>query len=266
VRTVCLEATSIRSSRLGLGTSSLHHLLATSARRQLLEHAWDRGIRYFDTAPLYGHELAERELARFIRWRRREVVVATKFGIKPNELLSRVPALMYGQKFATRIFGTSLAPRPGRDYGARYARERVERSLRVLQTDYIDILYLHEPTLALLAEPAELIAVLCDLQRSGKIREFGLSGSMRECARITHRYPQLGQVWQVDVHAEADEPAGMERRRRGQVTFGHFRGAGPGALGRCLRKAVAMNPGGVILFSTRRPEHVDEVVALLDDS
>ena len=62
-----LQGTSITTSRLGLGTHSLHRLFAPAARRDLLARALDLGVLHFDTAPSYGDGLAEREIGRILR-------------------------------------------------------------------------------------------------------------------------------------------------------------------------------------------------------
>jgi aryl-alcohol dehydrogenase-like predicted oxidoreductase len=270
VRSVRIEGTSLQTSRLGLGTASLHHLFSSRARQRLLERAWSCGVRYFDTAPLYGHEMAERELGRFVRARRGDSIVTTKFGLLPNALLSAVPAAMYAQKAAARVLRRPVAARPARDYSARHARERVDRSLRMLATDYIDILYLHEPALALLPDPLELIDTLADLRRAGKIRHVGISGTIESCREIAARHPALGEICQVDVHVSPVATATSPGGRGVQVTFGHFRAMAAGATAgqrerveRCLVKAVETNPTGVILFSTRKLDHVDQIAAIL---
>lgn len=276
MRTVRIEGTALRSSRLGFGTASLHHVLSSAARHTLLEHAWQCGIRYFDTAPLYGHEMAERELGRFLRGRRADAVLATKFGLLPTALLSRFPLLMYAQKMGGRLLKRSLGGVPARDYGARHARARVDRSLALLGTEYIDILYLHEPTLAMLEAPEELVLALADLKRAGKIRHVGVSGTLEDCASISRRYPSLGEIWQVAMPARSDTARVMEWRGHPvQVTFGHFRSArlaphasaeeARAARTRSLAEAIEVNPTGVILFSTRRAAHLDDTLAMLHE-
>src|SRR2546429_8200098 len=74
VNTIVLAGTTLSVSRLGLGTASLHHLLWSSERMQLLKTALDCGISHFDTARMYGEGLAERELGRFLTGgRQREI-------------------------------------------------------------------------------------------------------------------------------------------------------------------------------------------------
>jgi aryl-alcohol dehydrogenase-like predicted oxidoreductase len=276
MRQVTLEGTSLRTSRLGLGTASLHHLLSLRSRQGLLEHAWSLGIRYYDTAPLYGHEMAERELGRFARARREGMVIATKFGILPAPRLARHPSLLYARLAAAatlrRVLPASMhGGAPARDYSPAYARARLERSLSLLGTDYVDILFLHEPSLQRIGDLDGLAAELDRLKQAGKLRYIGLSGLPRDCANLATRCPALAEVLQLDAGPQAENLlAGV---RAPQVTFGHFRGAGLGntasagdraaRLENCVARAVLENPSGVILFSTRRRAHLDRLCAVL---
>jgi aryl-alcohol dehydrogenase-like predicted oxidoreductase len=274
MRTVSISGTSLWTSRLGIGSSSLHHLLSSKARQSLLAAAWDSGIRYFDTAPLYGHHLAEKELGKFIASRRGELVLATKFGILPNLLFVRAPALMYAEKIVRRLTaGSGLrASVPRRSYRATDLRCSVEQSLRNFRTDHIDILYLHEPTLEQLFDADTTVAEVGRLKAEGKLRYLGLSGSANECQRIAARYPALAEVLQLEVPTSGS-PGSQVEPLAGQVTFGHFRRAGledskessAAWVRRSLERGVKLNPNGAMLFSTRSAHHLDEVVRILEE-
>jgi hypothetical protein len=271
MRTVSISGTSLQTSRLGIGSSRLHHLLSSEARQSLLATAWDSGIRYFDTAPLYGHHLAEKELGKFIGSRREELVLATKFGILPNLLFARYPALMYAEKFVRRLtVGSRVgASAPRRSYSAIDLRCSVEQSLRNLCTDHIDILYLHEPTLEQLVDADTIVTEGVRLKAEGKLRYLGLSGSANECQRIAARYPALAEVLQLEVPSFGN-PGSQVEPLAGQVTFGHFRRAdsedskrsSTDWVRRSLERGVKLNPNGAMLFSTRSAHHLEEVVRI----
>ncbi|TMD15196.1 MAG: aldo/keto reductase [Chloroflexi bacterium] len=80
-----LGKTSLRVTRLGLGTAPLGGLfeaVTDDEAHRVVEAAWQAGIRFFDTAPLYGHGLAERRLGEVLRTKpRNEFVLATKDGV-----------------------------------------------------------------------------------------------------------------------------------------------------------------------------------------
>src|ERR1700704_2571084 len=81
---VPLGRTRLSVSRFGLGTAPLAGLFEEvdeSQALRVIERAWEAGIRFFDTAPLYGHGLAELRLGRVLREvPRDEFVLATKVG------------------------------------------------------------------------------------------------------------------------------------------------------------------------------------------
>jgi len=275
MRRVSLGGTGFTTSRLGFGTASLHHIVSSSARQRLLGHARARGIQYFDTAPLYGHESAERELGRFAKNGRTDLVIATKTGIVPDTVLSMFPTLLYGRLAWRQLLrrtgvGPPPAAVPRRDYAAEYTRRRVERSLKLLGTDYIDILYLHEPSLRLIPDPDGLALELERLRTAGKVRHVGISGFVLDAVEISARAPGLAEILQLD--ASTTDASWSSLRRAGRAphaTFGHFRGHDPRRataqsrhhwLNDRLRAASRLNPDGVIVFSSRKPGHIDETV------
>jgi hypothetical protein len=203
-----LHGTTLSVSRFGLGTHALHRLLSGAARRRQLALAYDMGLKYFDTAPSYGAGLAEAELGRFARGRRSELVLTTKFGIAPGRLAA-LPGGRYAAlaaRVAARLVGARRpAAPPARDYSALEVRTSVERSLRALATDYVDVLYLHEPILELLGDAAALIRTLEVLKAEGKICHVGLSGNGGECARIAAAHPALAQVLQIEIGRDPQE-------------------------------------------------------------
>ena len=268
MRTVALAGTRLSSSRLGFGLSGLHRVLRSRDRLALLAAAHHSGITYFDAAPYYGHGIAEQELGRFAGGRRSDLLIATKFGIQADPWLNRFPTLMYARLGA----GASLrrvmkreppAVKTQRDYSGSNAVKSLERSLRALRTDHVDILFLHEPTLALLNDAERLLDSLRGLQASGKVRYFGLSGGVRDCLDITRAYPHLGTLLQIDAAQGAGELQLLRKSALAfQSSFGHFRGRRAPIAG-LLGAAVGMNPHGVILFSTRIQQHVRAMVEAL---
>src|SRR4051812_14671879 len=76
--------TALETTALGFGCAGLFREPSSQKRLQLLDRAFDCGIRHFDAAPMYGLGIAERELGRFSRHRRDSLVIATKFGIEPT--------------------------------------------------------------------------------------------------------------------------------------------------------------------------------------
>jgi D-threo-aldose 1-dehydrogenase len=251
-----IPGTSLAASRLGLGTESLHRLGA-GARRDLLAAAYDAGVRYFDTAPLYGHGIAERELGLFAGARRaagaKSVVLATKVGRVPNPWLLRRPALvrphMVLRALARRLPGAARSDAP-QCFEPAWLRASVEGSLERLAIDALDIVYLHEPTLALLRDADAVAATITRLKADGKTRCIGMSGRLEDLLPIAARYPMLAEVLQIDAAAEDAAGALARVARPMQVSFEHLREAGPADGAAVMAAAQRFNPAGVIVLAT----------------
>ena len=124
----------------------------------LLRKAYDRGITFFDNADSYGEGKAEEMLASALNDVRDKIVIATKFGYD-----------IYRQRGER----SGHEERP-QDFSPDFVRMALERSLRRLQTDYIDLYQLHNPRLSAL-QSDELFATLEDLKSEGKIRYYGVA-------------------------------------------------------------------------------------------
>jgi D-threo-aldose 1-dehydrogenase len=258
VPAVRLAKSGITTSRLGFGTSRLHHLIKRD-RQRLLSAAGDLGFRHFDAAPAYGDGIGEAELAKFIRGRRDRFVVATKYGIPAARLVEAWPSLSLPLRTARAMarkigFGAAALP-PLTSAGLRAS---VERSLRRLGTDYIDILLLHEPRQDRIRSEEDIVDALHKLQRSGMIRAFGLAGGWDYINNVLSAAPALGMVVQT---AECEWPPEVAP----DITYGaiapgpqtYFSPAikTPEAIQR-LRVALGRRPSGAVLVSTTKLKHL----------
>src|ERR1700681_3057028 len=137
---VQLGRTSLVVTRFGLGTAPLAGLfeaVAEDKALQVIEHAWDAGIRFFDTAPLYGHGLAELRLGRFFPSKRRdEFTLCSKVG----RLLRADAPPEPGQAYQ----GTPPV-NPMFDFSYDGVMRSVEESLERLGLERIDVLHIHDP-------------------------------------------------------------------------------------------------------------------------
>jgi aryl-alcohol dehydrogenase-like predicted oxidoreductase len=135
---------------------------AAEAEATLLE-AVDAGVTLFDTAEVYGPFTNERLVGRLLRGERRDrVLIATKFGF--------------------RIGGDSQIA--GLDSRPEHIREAVTGSLERLGTDRIDLLYQHRVDPAVPIE--EVVGVMAELVRAGKVRYLGLSEASAATLRRAH--------------------------------------------------------------------------------
>lgn len=266
MRRVVLPGTDLAVSRLSFGTGSLHHLPARGRRLDLLAAALDRGFTHFDTAPYYGLGLAESELGRAFEHRRGEVTIATKFGLYPHgPAVSGTPTLWLRKglgKLAAR-FAVPVV-----DWSAARAARSLRDSLRRLRTDYVDILFLHEPSGESLRSD-DLWRWLESEQKQGTIRAWGLSGEPSELqASISHPLAMVLQARDSTLRSEAD--AILRTGRPLQLTFGYLSAAagqvGPTATAAVLQAALVRNRQGSIVISTRRAEHLAALTAVVDGS
>ena len=83
VKTLFLPAIGMEASVIGFGCDKIGEALNFRDSCELLELSFSNGINYFDTAPPYGLGTSEKILGRFLKNKRSQVVVATKFGLLP---------------------------------------------------------------------------------------------------------------------------------------------------------------------------------------
>jgi D-threo-aldose 1-dehydrogenase len=306
VPTTTLAGTGVLTSRLGFGCAGLFAVPTARQRRAVLDAALACGIRHFDVAPMYGLGLAERELGRVMLGRRDEVVVATKFGIAATRKARAIAAvqgparrlLAAAPSLRRRARSSGAGPASGRMGAALYratgfdataARESLERSLRELRTDHVDLLLLHDP------QPGDvhhddLCGYLEEARAGGRIRAWGLAGEPEPTLRVAGVLPVPPPVLQLraDIlrRQPADPPGGAfparitfgvlgtsirrltayvaadeHRRRRWSEAVGSDCGDPETAAPLLLGLAARENPDGVILFGTSRAEHVRSAAA-----
>ena len=138
----------------GLGCNNFGRRLDLEATRAVVNAALDSGITLLDTSDTYGGGGGSEELlGEVLAGRRDEVVLATKFGHQD--------------------FDMGYGPAAGAKGGRGYIRRAVERSLRRLRTDYLDLYQIHTPDPV--TPVAETLAALGELVAEGKVRYLGHS-------------------------------------------------------------------------------------------
>lgn len=160
---------------------------------QTLHRALDRGVNFFDTADVYGDGRSERLLAQLRRERKESFRIATKAGRRLN-------------------------PHEAAGYNRANLTGFIERSLKNLQTEAIDLLQLHCPPTPVFYMP-EVFGVLDDLVRAGKLLHYGVSVEKVEEALKAIEYPNVQSV-QIIFNMFRQRPADLffaeaQRRRVG---------------------------------------------------
>jgi aryl-alcohol dehydrogenase-like predicted oxidoreductase len=161
-----LGKSGLKLSRMGLGCMGMSEFYGPADEaesRATLELAVDRGVSFLDTADMYGAGHNEELLADILGRRRKEIVLATKFGIQ------RDPA---APKDATR---RKINGRP------EYVRSACEASLRRLKVDVIDLYYQHRVDPSTPIE--ETVGAMAQLVKEGKVRALGLSEAPADIIR-----------------------------------------------------------------------------------
>jgi len=119
-----------------------------------LHRCLDLGVTFIDTANVYGGGANERLISALLADRRDEVTIATKFGIVSD------PAARDAGKLAARG-------------DAAYVRQCIDESLERLQTDVVDLYYMHRRDVTVPIE--ETVGAMAELVTAGKVRHLGLS-------------------------------------------------------------------------------------------
>jgi aryl-alcohol dehydrogenase-like predicted oxidoreductase len=161
-------------SVVGLGCNNFGGRIDVRQTRAVVDAAIDAGITLFDTAEMYGKDGgSELALGEVLVGRRDKVVLATKFGHQRVDM--------------------GYGPAAGAKGGRNYIKIAVEKSLRRLRTDYIDLYQLHTPDP--LTPIEETIAALDDLVTEGKVRYIGHSNlSGWQLADAAHTAASAGRT------------------------------------------------------------------------
>jgi len=154
-------------SALGFGCMNIAWAYGPPTDRQqavrLIRAAHERGVTLFDTAEVYGPFISEDIVGEALAPVRNQVVIATKFGFEVDP---------------------ETKQRRGLNSRPEYIKQVVERCLRRLRTDHIDLLYQHrvDPNVPI----EEVAGAVKDLIQQGKVRHFGLSEAGAATIRRAH--------------------------------------------------------------------------------
>ncbi len=147
-----------------------------------LHAAVDQGVNFIDTADVYGDGRSEKLVARLLKERSEEIYVATKAGRRLN-------------------------PHVTEGYNRQNLTAFIERSLRYLDMEALDLVQLHCPTTQVYYNP-EVFQVLDDLVDAGKIKYYGISVEKVEEAIKAIQYPGVHSV-QIIFNIFRTRPAEM---------------------------------------------------------
>ena len=241
-------STDIYLSPLGLGTVKLgrntgvkypqtFHIPDDAAAANLIAHAHALGINLIDTAPAYG--TSEERLGNLLRGQRNEWVICTKVG----------------EEFEN---GESHY-----DFSAEHTRLSIERSLKRLQTDYLDIVLIHSDgsDLAIIENGAAL-TVLEQCKHEGLIRAYGMSTKTVEggiaAAKISDA---VMATYHIDYTVEQPVLDFCGVQRKGVLIKKAFASGHTADPDAALRFVLRQHSVSSVIAGTINPQHLQQNVA-----
>lgn len=246
-----LGDTGLTVSALGLGTVKIGRdqgvkypdaftIPDDDAVRHLLARARDLGVNLIDTAPAYGR--SEERLGQLLSHRNHWVIV-TKVGEEFEHGESRF------------------------DFTPEHTRASVERSLRRLNTDYLDVVLVHSDGNDLAVLRQGTLEVLDDLKREGKIRATGVSTKTVEGGLETLRRADIAMVTYNLAHQDEKPVIDLAAERGKGILIkkafasGHLPADHPDPVQASLDRVLGTPGVGAVIAGTVNPHHLEENVA-----
>ncbi|MFO1324159.1 MAG: aldo/keto reductase [Burkholderiales bacterium] len=221
----------LRAHPIALGGAPLGNLyraLTDADAHALVRHAWQSGIRYFDTAPHYGHGLSERRMGAVLSELPRDTfVLSTKVGrlLKPD---AAAPSAQHGYVDVPSFVQSY-------DYTRDGVLRSLDDSLRRLRLERADLVYVHDLDRATHGPGFDAhfralleggLPALADLKRAGTIGGYGIGVNGVDICMETLRHADLDAILLAGRYTLADQTAL------------------PALLPECLRRNVAVVLGG----------------------
>src|SRR6266508_1363856 len=225
--------TGLAPTRLGFGTAEIGGLfraVSDAEAARVIDHAWQIGIRYFDSAPLYGYGNAARRLGASLRGRSRDdFVVSTKVGRLLVPVDEVAPGADIDRQSRDGVDDAHYAGTPHVRVVFDYSADGVKRSVEDrLGLDRVDILYIHDPDDHWEDAIRGAYPALDRLRTEGVVRAIGAGMNQAE---MLARFAREGDF---DVFLVAGRYTLLDQA------------ALPELLSLCLEKGIAVVIGGVM--------------------
>jgi D-threo-aldose 1-dehydrogenase len=193
-------------TRIGLGCAPFGNLFTEVSDEDVqatVDTAWEGGVRFFDTAPLYGHGLSEIRLGKALaKYPRNEYVLASKVG-----RLLRDPI----KQISPSIFRNVPKLEPIFDYSRDAVLTSIDESLKRLNVDYLDVVHVHDPddhedwaiseafpTLVKLRDEGVIKAVGCGMNQTSALVRFVHEVDL-DCLLLAGRYTVLDNASSIEL-------------------------------------------------------------------
>jgi hypothetical protein len=154
-----------------------------------------------------------------------------------------------------------------RSLNKKQVEDSLQHSLKALRTDWVDILFIHEPQTSDIFQLMEILGWLQVQKKLGIVRYLGLAGKAQNCVEITREFPNVFDILQVEDslnNHEADivTSSGLPL----QITFGYLRKSlesnnliDPSEI---IKESLQRNQNGMILVSSRNSERLKTIASL----
>ena len=265
----------MQNANIGFGCSGLSSMPTQQSALSLLQTAYNNGIRHFDTAPIYGSGYSEKILGKFLKGKREQVTISTKFGLMPSTARN-IPIWLALP--LNKIKGKLTASHSAKDNT--YTPERLsyrridyneirtsfENSLKNLQTDHIDFYLLHEALPNFLTD--EAMNYVQNLKSSGFVKKIGIAACYINLYQLE---PYKVSAWDILQYENGLKFSSDDLLDRfpGKIHIYHsvlknvknITLQGNSAVevaGALLAKSFKNNPDGLILFSTTNKARIGQ--------
>jgi aryl-alcohol dehydrogenase-like predicted oxidoreductase len=198
-----LGKTDLIVSEIGFGCQSIAgglYYKNDNESLKTLDCAFDSGVNFFDTSDHYSQGESEILIGKAFKRKRDKIIIGTKAGtlyapaadflLRRRALMRPVSRYMRSMKIPLHLL---RARQKHSDFSEGYLFSSVEKSLKRMQTDYIDLFQLHKPS-QLILEQGDYIPALDKLKQQGKIRYFGISCAANEDAFICFNFPEISSL------------------------------------------------------------------------
>nr|WP_294901007.1 aldo/keto reductase [uncultured Pedobacter sp.] len=269
----------IASSVLGFGCAPILGSINKKTAQYALDFALDNGINHLDLARSYGYGDAEGFVGKAIKGRRENLVLASKFGIEANWKASFMkplkPIVRELKNFIKKNKNQTLTVTNSKNVADRFLdrivplrgdlmRKSLEKSLRELNTDYVDYFFIHEPFHAV-TYIDEINEMANRLKEEGKIRAFGIA-YMQSQEGLHKDYLNSFDILQFDKPAEFEDYNQLVKRRGNErnIIFSPMKGGGDASANDKLKNLLSDFNNSIVLCSMFNLAHVKENIRIAE--